>query len=97
MWLKHSAIIELLTKEKVSPTGIHKRMTIVYESECADVNIVRRWAAHAREQFPSDDAVKDDVRQWLRRTDAELFHDGITKLPLRWRKCVEKGGDYMGK
>jgi len=40
---KQRAVTELLTAEKVSPIGIHRRMQTLYGDKCVDVSIVRRW------------------------------------------------------
>jgi len=47
--------------------------------------------------FTSDDEVKQAVTSWIKQRTSEFFIDGMRKLILRWRKCVERQGDYVEK
>uniref|UniRef100_A0A8C4SL12 Histone-lysine N-methyltransferase SETMAR n=1 Tax=Erpetoichthys calabaricus TaxID=27687 RepID=A0A8C4SL12_ERPCA len=48
-------------------------------------------------QFKTDDNVKKVVQEWLQGQDKTFYSAGIQALPGRWRKCIEKGGDYVEK
>lgn len=48
-------------------------------------------------RFKTDDDVKKAVHEWLRGQDKTFYSAGIQALPGRWRKCIEKGGDYIEK
>jgi hypothetical protein len=47
-------------------------------------------------KFRSDEEVHQAVQEWL-RTRQEFFSRGIRALPVRWRKFVERQGDYVEK
>jgi histone-lysine N-methyltransferase SETMAR len=43
----------------------------------------------------NDDAgVEAYVRSWLQTRPTSFYEDGISKLPIRWEKCVLKAGKY---
>jgi hypothetical protein len=48
-------------------------------------------------KFRSDEEVHQAVHEWLRTLPQECFSRGIRALPVRWRKCVERQGDYVEK
>jgi transposase len=48
-------------------------------------------------KFRSDEEVHQAVHKWLRTRPQEFFSRRIRALPLRWRKCVERQGDYVEK
>jgi hypothetical protein len=50
----------------------------------------------AGQRFISDD-VKTTVRQWFRAQPAKLYNSVISKLVVRWNKCLNQGGDYVEK
>ena len=51
-----------------------------------------------REQrFNDDEQVENFVRKWLQMHPAPFYDAGIKKLPIRWQKCIEKGGNYVEK
>ena len=51
-----------------------------------------------REQrFNDDEQVENFVRKWLQTRPASFYDAGIKKLPIRWQKCIEKGGNYVEK
>jgi len=43
------------------------------------------------------EAIQKAVRQCLRMAGTEFYHRGIFKLPERWKKCVQRSGDYVEK
>jgi hypothetical protein len=45
----------------------------------------------------SDDEVKMAVKLWFRHQDAQFSPDRLTELRERWRKCVDREGDYVEK
>jgi hypothetical protein len=45
----------------------------------------------------SDEEVHQAVHEWLRTRPQEFFSRGIRALPVRWRKFVERQGDYVEK
>lgn len=49
------------------------------------------------QRFDNDVAVEDFVRNWLMMQPSSFYDNGITKLPIRWEKCVMKSGDYVEK
>ena len=48
-------------------------------------------------QFPRVDEVMNAVDYFLRDQNGALYTDGIRLLDDRWSKCVNLGGDYVGK
>jgi hypothetical protein len=34
---------------------------------------------------------------WFRAQPAEFYNSGISKLVVRWDKCLNRGGDYVEK
>jgi hypothetical protein len=48
-------------------------------------------------RFKSDEEVKDAVKEWLNGLAAEVYDEGIQKLVIRYDKCLNVGGDYVGK
>jgi hypothetical protein len=40
---------------------------------------------------------KTAVRRWFRAQPAEFYNSGISKLVVRWDKCLNRGGDYVEK
>jgi histone-lysine N-methyltransferase SETMAR len=49
------------------------------------------------QHFDSDEQVENFVRKWLQTRPASFYDAGIKKLPIRWQKCIEKGGNYVEK
>ena len=41
--------------------------------------------------------MKEAVRAWLAAQPKTFFSEGIKKLVQRWKKCIEKQGDYVEK
>jgi histone-lysine N-methyltransferase SETMAR len=48
-------------------------------------------------KFRSDEEVHQVVHECLRTRHQEFFSRGICALPVRWRKSVERHGDYVEK
>jgi len=48
-------------------------------------------------RYGSLSALSSAISQWVRGTPTEFFAQGISKLPERWHKCVQLGGDYVEK
>jgi hypothetical protein len=39
-----------------------------------------------------------DIRLiWLQTRSPSFYDAGIKKLPIRWQKCIQKGGNYVEK
>ena len=43
----------------------------------------------------SDEAVEGTIMTLMKKHSVEFFSNGFEELVLRWRKCVENGGDYV--
>jgi len=43
------------------------------------------------------DQIYTDVRNWLQMCPPSFYDAGVKKLPTRWQKCIEKGGNYVEK
>jgi histone-lysine N-methyltransferase SETMAR len=48
------------------------------------------------QRFDDDEQVENFMHKWL-QTRPPFYNTGIKKLPIRWQKCVEKGGNYVEK
>lgn len=48
-------------------------------------------------RFTSEQELKEAVHEWLAARPKTFFFEGIQKLLQRWKKCVEKQGDYVEK
>jgi hypothetical protein len=48
-------------------------------------------------KFRSDEEVNQAVHEGLCTRPQEFFSRGIRAHPVRWRKCVERQGDYVEK
>ncbi|PNF33875.1 hypothetical protein B7P43_G06730 [Cryptotermes secundus] len=49
------------------------------------------------QRFISDDDAKTAVRRCFRPQPAEFYNSGISKLVVRWDKCLNRGSDYVEK
>jgi hypothetical protein len=49
------------------------------------------------QHFDDDEQVENCVRKWLQTRPPSFYDAGIKKLPIRWQKCIEKGGNYVEK
>jgi hypothetical protein len=38
---------------------------------------------------------KTAVRRWFRAQPADFYNSGISKLVVRWDKCLNRGADYF--
>ena len=89
------AVIEFLVKEEIPTAEIHQRLQRAYGSVCMGASSVRRWMKHFKDG--KTEAIQKAVRQCLRMAGTEFYRRGIFKLPERWKKCVQRRGDYVGK
>ena len=48
-------------------------------------------------RFDDDDDLKDAVPKWLTSQAAAFYEEGIQKLVPRYDKCLNNGGEYVGK
>ena len=95
MSFRQRAVIEFLVKEEIPAAEIHQRLQPAYGSVCMGASSVRRWVKHFKDG--KTEANQKAVRQCLRMAGTEFYHEGIFKLPERWKKCVQRSGDYVGK
>jgi len=49
------------------------------------------------QRFDVDEQVKNFARNWLQMRPPPFHDAGLKKLPIRWQKCIEKGGNYVEK
>jgi histone-lysine N-methyltransferase SETMAR len=49
------------------------------------------------QRFNVDAGVEAYVRSWLHTRPTSFYEDGISKLPIRWEKCVLKAEEYVEK
>jgi GTP cyclohydrolase I len=49
------------------------------------------------QRYETTEAIQKAVRQCLRMAGTEFYRRGIFKLPERWKKCVQRNGDYVEK
>ena len=49
------------------------------------------------QRFDDDEQVENFVRNWLQTRPPSFYDAGVKKLPIRWQKCIEKGGNYVDK
>ena len=50
-----------------------------------------------RHHYDNDEEVIADVCRWCRGQPSEFFADGVSQLVKRWRRCVDRDGDYIEK
>ncbi|PSN37108.1 hypothetical protein C0J52_12584 [Blattella germanica] len=48
-----------------------------------------------RKKFTTNDELHAAVHQWRRDTPKEWYATQIRKLPERWNKCTDIGGEYL--
>ena len=48
-------------------------------------------------RFTSDQELKEAVHAWLAAQPKTFYSEGIKKFVQRWKKCIEKQGDYVEK
>ena len=92
---RQRAVVEFLVKEEIPAAEIHQRLQCAYGSVCMGASSVRRWVEHFKDG--KMEAIQKAVRQCLRMARTELYRMGIFKLPERWKKCVQRSGDYVEK
>lgn len=51
--------------------------------------------ALADTHFRKPEEVKKWIDEWITSKPRSFFHDGISKLPERWRKCIASEGKYF--
>ena len=95
MSFRQRAVIEFLVKEEIPAAEIHQRLQLAYGSVCMGASSVQRWVKHFKDG--KTEAIKKAVHQCLRMAGTEFYRRGIFKLPERWDKCVQRGGDYVEK
>jgi hypothetical protein len=49
------------------------------------------------QHFDDDQQVENFMCNWLQTRPPSFYDAGIKKLPIRWQKCIEKGGNYVEK
>jgi hypothetical protein len=75
--------------------NIHQGITWWSPYEWLNVYTVEPLKGALRGQRFNDDAgVEAYVRSWLQTRPTSFYDDGISKLPIRWEKCVLKAGEY---
>ena len=95
MSFRQRAVIEFIVKEEIPAAEIHQRLQRAYGSVCMGASSVRRWVKHFKDG--KTEAIQKAVRQCLRMAGTEFYRRRIFKLPERWKKCVQRSGDYVGK
>jgi len=48
-------------------------------------------------RFDDEDDLKDAVQKWLTSQAATFYEEGVQKLVPRYDKCLNNGGEYVGK
>ena len=48
-------------------------------------------------QHFDDERVENFVRKCIQTRPASFYDAGLKKLPIRWQKCIEKGGNCVEK
>ena len=92
---QHSAI-RFLWSEGVSGAEIHRRLSVQYGNGVLPQRGVYEWI----EKLKNSRKVlrmKVAVHAWLAAQSKTFFSEGIKKLVQRWKKCIEKQGDYVEK
>ena len=95
MSFRQRAVIEFLVKEEIPAAEIHQRLHRAYGSVCMGASSVRKWVKRFKDM--KMEAIQKAVRQCLRMSGTEFYRRGIFKLPERWKKCVQRSGDYVEK
>ena len=95
MSLRQRAVIEFLVKEEIPAAEIHQGLQRAYGSVCIGASSVRRWVKHFKDG--KTEAIQKAVCQCLRMAGTEFYRRGIFKPPERWKKCVQRSGDYVEK
>ena len=82
-------------KEEIPAPEIHQRLQRAYGSVCMGASSVRRWVKYFKDG--KTEAIQKAVRQCLRMAGTEFYRRRIFKFPERWKKCVQRSGDYVEK
>ena len=93
MSFRQRAVMEFLVKEEIPAAEIHQRLQRAYGSVCMVASSVRRWVKHFKDG--KTEAIQEAVRQCLGMAGTEFYRRGIFKLPERWKKYVQRSGDYV--
>ena len=92
---KESAVVDETSCCEIPPAEIHQRLQRAYGSVCMGASSVRRWVKHFKDG--KMEAIQKAVRRCLRMAGKEFYRRGIFKLPERWKKGVQRSGDYVEK
>ena len=95
MSFRQRALIKFLVKEEIPAAEIHQRLQRAYGNVCMGASSVRRWVKHFKDG--KKEAIQKAVCQCLQMAGTEFYHRGIFKLIERWKKCVQRSGDYVEK
>ena len=49
------------------------------------------------QRFDDDEQLENFVCMWLQMRPSSFYDAEIKNLPIRWQKCIEKGGNYVEK
>ena len=49
------------------------------------------------QKFDTDEALINEVNDWMAKLDGTFFREGIHSLARRWQKCIDRQGDYIEK
>ena len=93
MLFRQRAVIEFLVKDEIPAAEIHQRLQRAYGSVCMGTSSVRRWVKHFKDG--KTETIQKAVRQCLRMAGTEFYRNGFFKLAERWKKCVQRSGDYV--
>jgi hypothetical protein len=77
--IKQRAVIEFLTREYETPTGIHRRLLTFFGEDTVDISTVRRWVIKSRDS----DGNLDLHNQSLSGRPVTATHD------LNWQQFNE--------
>ncbi len=46
-------------------------------------------------RFLNDEKVKEAVAEWSAQVGRNFWRNCLYELPEKWKKCIERGGDYV--
>jgi hypothetical protein len=68
------------------------------EVASSDYQLFGPLKVHLRgHHYETDEAVQEAVRSWLRGAGMDIYRRGIFKILQRWRKCIDRDGDFVEK